>query len=455
MLFSEEPGDVGLDGLGPALIARAARVETVGKDLRRDRAVRLGQHRGEVQEEDMLVVRQARGQRVDGADLVAGGRHEGASPGEDAQQQDARGGCLGAQFLDQQPRAQGHLVGGEAVGEVVDADQEHDDTGLDLVVDAMGDSPAQTLDPVAADAVVGGGVGGELFRQQFPRPAGRDRVAEEDQRRRLLQGGGREALVLAHIALLQPAARVAVGCDLRDRGREDVHGRRRGGAFRPALEHEVEREEAAGGRARTRHDVDGVAAGEPAQVVLEERRPALARHRPGEEFPVVDQDLEYDAVGVAAMAVREVAVAEPDLAGRLVGDREAGDPVARHPLRILRRGQPRQVDPGFLAVDLARGIGAAEELRDRIIGHRHVVSRLPDRTAGIPEELPAGRANLARPRGLAIDRDHLLGLRRKRGARDNQEQGNEVAFHAAGLPLRRLLSGVCGLRPGHRNRRRN
>src|ERR1039458_3826790 len=182
-LLPEHGGQVGFHSFGPDTVAGGRGVEEVAHHVSGDLAIGLDEPVAEVEEANPLAVVQLVQGLIDLEGLGALGA-EILSEGEDAQEQNLGVGQLFAELLDDGGHAFQNISGRVVViGDVVDADEDDGDFGLEPVHVAVVQAPEHVLGVVAADAQVqrmtrGGILGPERFAIAFP--ALGDGVADED-----------------------------------------------------------------------------------------------------------------------------------------------------------------------------------------------------------------------------------------------------------------------------------
>ena len=148
-------------GVGPDLVAFGGGVEEVVHDFFGEQAFGGEELFVEVEEADGLAVGEGFDEFVDGFVFHARGIGGLLGAGEDRQQEDLGGGGFFAEGLNDGSNAGGGFGGG--VADVVGADHQDDDLGVDVVEFAMGEAVEDVLGAVAADAVVGGFEVGEFL----------------------------------------------------------------------------------------------------------------------------------------------------------------------------------------------------------------------------------------------------------------------------------------------------
>jgi hypothetical protein len=151
------------EGVGPDLVAFGGGVEeVVAHDVFGEGAVGIEEFVVDVEVVDGFAVVEFGDEGVDGFVLDAGGILGGGVAGEDGQEEDFGVGGFLLHEVDDGFDAGGGFGGGVAA-DVVGADHQDDDFGVDVVEFAMGEAVEDVLGFVATDAEVGGFEGSEFI----------------------------------------------------------------------------------------------------------------------------------------------------------------------------------------------------------------------------------------------------------------------------------------------------
>lgn len=409
-------------------------MDLIRHDLAADRAIRLHKPVADIEIENPLVIRQHGELCIRLADLLIHRFLDRLAPLRDAQQEDLAAGRFFLDGLEQGGGALDYLVGSGG-GDVIRADEQHDHLRMDLIQRAVLHAPEGMVNPVPADAEIHGTEGTIFFLQHFGRPAGGERVSQENQFRIPRQQGLALRLVLFRINRIDFPIRSELGIGHLGRGRED--GNRRGGFLSGGIFlNRVKEPPATLARlfSRTDDDTDRIPFFQTAQIVLEQRGEAVLLAKQLRLQLVIHVDLQDGSVREGFIA--QIAVVDPDLARRVLRKRVRGNVATCHPLLVPQRGNVEKVKVARNAMARRVGFHVAlliqHSIRPRFfrVAQGGVALGLPHGTTGIPKKAPPRRRSLRHGR-IPVNRDRFprpVGLGKARGQGEQCNRQPEKSF---------------------------